>query len=186
MKVCAQSITTRRSRLSAMAPAESENSMMGRDVEACTNATSCADPDSEVISQDAPTACTSAPKFDDIEANQIALKIGTENGEGGLSGRISVPVGGVARMDALRSCYRCPRAVQTTRNQAPRLYQMTGCVRPSVTFTSPSGACSDGATSTQAQGAQVSVAKASRSGKPGIQRGEEVFSHIHSTRPAAA
>ena len=57
--------------------------MIGSAVEACTSATSCAEPDSDVISQDAPTACTSPPKFDDIDASQMARNIGTEKGEGG-------------------------------------------------------------------------------------------------------
>lgn len=51
-------------------------------------------------------------------------------------------------------------------------YQTTLCVFPLETLTKPSGASGDGATSTQRQGAQVSVAKASRSGKPAHQRGE--------------
>lgn len=61
-----------------------------------------------------------------------------------------------------------------------RFYQTIGCVWPLETLTKPSGASGEGATSTQRQGEQVSVAKAKRSGKPGHQRGEKVGSYIHS------
>ncbi len=59
-------------------------------------------------------------------------------------------------------------------------HHTTGCVSPVSTLTNPSGARSDGATSTQRQGEQVSVANDSLSGKPGHQRGEKVGSYIQS------
>ncbi|MGK2228355.1 MAG: hypothetical protein ACI9GK_002188 [Devosia sp.] len=66
------------------------------------------------------------------------------------------------------------------RFHVPRVYQTTGWVCPVATFTRPSGASGDGATSTQRHGAQVRVANASRSGNPGHQRGEKVGSYIQS------
>ena len=65
-------------------------------------------------------------------------------------------------------------------------HQTTGWVSPVPTLTKPSGASGLGATSTQVQGEQVSVANISRSGKPGYQRGRKVGSYIQSTFSAAA
>src|ERR1700722_15511450 len=70
--------------------------------------------------------------------------------------------------------------VARARNGGNDPYQTTGCASPVCTLTKPSGACSQGATKTQVQGAQVSVANISRSGKPGYQRGRKVGSYIHS------
>jgi len=64
MKLCAASITYRRSRLSAMAPAASASSMIGSVVDACTSATIVADVVIDVIIHDAPTDWISPPKFD--------------------------------------------------------------------------------------------------------------------------
>ena len=55
MKLCAPSITLRRSRLSAIAPAMSDNSMIGNVTDACTSATMSADLAIDVIIQAAPT-----------------------------------------------------------------------------------------------------------------------------------
>ena len=65
-------------------------------------------------------------------------------------------------------------------------YQTTGWVAPVCTLTKPWGIASLGATSAQAQGAQVSVANWRRSGKPGHQRGEKVGSYSHSIALASA
>lgn len=59
--------------------------MMGRAVDACTNAMCCEELDSDVINQEAPTACTKPPKLEDIDANQMLRNIGTENGDIGFS-----------------------------------------------------------------------------------------------------
>ena len=55
MNTWAPSITLRRSRLSAMAPANSDNSMIGKLTDVCTSATMCGDSAIDVIIQDAPT-----------------------------------------------------------------------------------------------------------------------------------
>ena len=64
MKHWATSITLRRSKLSAIAPDGSENSMIGSVVDACTSATMLAESEMEVIIQAAPTPWISDPKFD--------------------------------------------------------------------------------------------------------------------------
>ena len=76
MKSCATSITRRRLKLSATAPAASENTMIGSVVDACTSATMLADVVIEVISHAAPTACTRPPKFEARLASQIARNVG--------------------------------------------------------------------------------------------------------------
>ena len=76
MKNCAVSMTRRRSKLSAIAPAASENSMIGSVVEACTSATMSADEEIEAIIQAAPTAWISPPKFEARLASQIVRNIG--------------------------------------------------------------------------------------------------------------
>lgn len=55
ISACAMIITRRRSQMSAVAPAGSDNNMMGSVVEACTSATMSALGAIEVISHDAPT-----------------------------------------------------------------------------------------------------------------------------------
>ena len=56
-----------------------------------------------------------------------------------------------------------------------------------VAFTNPFGALSHGATNTQCQGLQVSVAKIRRSGKPGPQPSDpSLGSYIQSISAAAA
>ncbi len=80
MKSCATSMTRRRLKLSAIAPAASEKTMIGSVVEACTSATMLAELVIEVISQAAPTACTRPPKFDARLAIQIARNVGLCSG----------------------------------------------------------------------------------------------------------
>ena len=80
MKAWAVSITRRRLKLSATAPAASEKTMIGSVVEACTSATMLAEVVIVVIIQAAPTACTSPPKFEARLASQIARKIGLLSG----------------------------------------------------------------------------------------------------------
>ncbi len=77
---CAMSITTRRSEMSAIAPAGNDNSMMGRAVEACTSATIVADGASDVMSHEAPTASMSPPKLATRLAAQMEAKIRDWNG----------------------------------------------------------------------------------------------------------
>ena len=76
MKTWATSMTRRRLKLSAIAPAASEKTMIGSVVEACTSATMLAEVVIEVIIQAAPTACTRPPKFDARLASQIARNVG--------------------------------------------------------------------------------------------------------------
>ena len=64
MKLCAASMTLRRSRLSAIAPATSDNNMIGSVTDACTSATMSAGWPSEIIVHDAPTDWIMPPKFD--------------------------------------------------------------------------------------------------------------------------
>src|SRR6218665_1755894 len=73
----------RRSKLSASAPETSENIMIGSVVEAWTSATMSTEDESEVISQAAPTACTSPPKFEARLAIQIVRNISCRNGASG-------------------------------------------------------------------------------------------------------
>src|SRR5690606_15940751 len=75
------SITLRRSKLSAIAPETSENSIIGRAVDACTSATISADEAMSVIIHAAPTVWISDPKFDARLAIQMARKVGCLNGE---------------------------------------------------------------------------------------------------------
>jgi hypothetical protein len=86
MKACAVSITRRRSKLSAMAPEASENSMIGAAVDACTSATMFAESVIDVIIHAAPTAWMSPPKFDERLASQIARKVECLNGARGDAG----------------------------------------------------------------------------------------------------
>lgn len=75
MKPWAISITLRRSKLSAIAPATTENSMTGNAAEACTRATMPADVEMLVISHAAPTVWIRAPKFEARLAIQIERNI---------------------------------------------------------------------------------------------------------------
>ena len=59
-----------------MAPATSENSMIGSATEDCTRATMSADCAIEVISQAAPTDWIQTPRLDIRVASQIARNIG--------------------------------------------------------------------------------------------------------------
>ena len=82
-----------------------------------------------------------------------------------------------------------PRWPGSTRRRD--FYQTTGCVCPVATLTKPCGAASQGATRTQRQGAQVSVANCSRSGKariPARREGRlvEPFDRFAPPRRAAA
>lgn len=63
---------------------------MGSVTDAGTSAISWGEPDSEVMSQAAPTDWISPPKFEARLANQTALKMGVENGDGGLVESASV------------------------------------------------------------------------------------------------
>src|SRR3954451_13233451 len=74
-------MSLRRSKLSAMAPAARENSMIGSVVDACTKAIIPADAPREVISQAAPTDSIKLPKLDARLASQTARKIGCRKGE---------------------------------------------------------------------------------------------------------
>ena len=76
MKNCVPSITTRRSRLSAIAPATSDSSMTGSAIEACTSATMSAECAIEIIIQDAPTDWISAPRLARVLASQTARNTG--------------------------------------------------------------------------------------------------------------
>ena len=76
MKNCVPSITRRRSRLSASAPATSDSSMTGSAIEACTSATMSADCAIEIINQEAPTDWISAPRLARRLANQTARNTG--------------------------------------------------------------------------------------------------------------
>ena len=76
MKIWATTMTLRRSMLSAIAPATSENSMMGSAVEACTSATMSGDGAIESIIQDAPTDWIRLPKFESRLAIQTPRKTG--------------------------------------------------------------------------------------------------------------
>ncbi len=80
MKVCATSITCRRPKLSAIAPAVSENSITGSAVEAWTSATMSDDEEIEVISQAAPTPWIRPPKLENRLAVQTARKVPCRNG----------------------------------------------------------------------------------------------------------
>ncbi|BAV64298.1 hypothetical protein SCLO_1012580 [Sphingobium cloacae] len=82
MKHWQASITLRRSRLSAIAPAQSESSMMGSVVAAGTSATISEEPESDVMIHAAPTDWIRPPKFEERLASQTERKIGTERGEG--------------------------------------------------------------------------------------------------------
>src|SRR5215218_2501006 len=64
-----------------MAPAMSENSMIGSVVEACTRAMRSADAPMDVISQAAPTDWISPPKLEARLAIQTARKIGCRKGD---------------------------------------------------------------------------------------------------------
>jgi len=76
MKICAQTMTRRRSMLSAIAPATSESSMIGSEVEACTSATMSGDGAIESIIQEAPTDWIREPKLESRLAIQIERKTG--------------------------------------------------------------------------------------------------------------
>jgi hypothetical protein len=66
-----------------MAPAASENSMIGRVFEVCTSATRSADPASAVMSHAAPTDWMSPPKLEDRLASHTARKIPCSSGAKG-------------------------------------------------------------------------------------------------------
>src|SRR5690606_7764324 len=75
MNSCAPSMIRRRSKLSAIAPATSENSITGSATEPCTRATMSSERAIEIISQDAPTDWIMPPKLDDALASQTLRKI---------------------------------------------------------------------------------------------------------------
>ena len=68
MKPCATSITSRRSRLSAIAPAASDSSTIGSVTDDCTSATSAGEVVSVVIIHDAPTDWIIPPKLETMLA----------------------------------------------------------------------------------------------------------------------
>src|SRR5689334_9889673 len=73
--ICAISITTRRSKMSAIAPAGSDSSMIGKVVDACTRATMLGEGASEVISHEAPTASINPPKLEIRLAVQMEANV---------------------------------------------------------------------------------------------------------------
>ena len=77
-------MSLRRSKLSAMAPAARENSMIGSVVEACTRATRSADAPMEVISHAAPTDWISPPKLEARLASHTARKMRCRKGDKGI------------------------------------------------------------------------------------------------------
>jgi hypothetical protein len=90
MNPCAASMTRRRSRLSAIAPATSDSSMTGNATEACTSATMSGDAAIESINQDAPTDWISPPRFDTVLASHSARNTGWRSGaSGGAEGLAS-------------------------------------------------------------------------------------------------
>src|SRR6185312_162722 len=74
-KICATSIATRRSEMSAIAPAGNDNNMMGSVVEAWTSATICGEGARDVISHAAPTDSMSPPKLETRLAAQMETKM---------------------------------------------------------------------------------------------------------------
>src|SRR5579864_7035183 len=72
--------TSRRSYMSAIAPAAIEISIVGSIAAVCTSATLSADEVIRVIAQAAPTPCTSMPKFDNRLASQIRRNTGSRSG----------------------------------------------------------------------------------------------------------
>ena len=93
MNPCADSMTQRRSRLSATAPAHSDSSMIGRVVEAWTRAIIWGEASREVIIQEAPTDWISPPKLDAMLASHTARKIGRAQGEVGMAGGVEADWG---------------------------------------------------------------------------------------------
>ena len=83
MKPWAISMTTRRSWLSEIAPAASENSMTGSVVEACTSAIMTGEGAIVAISHAAATAWISPPKLETRLAIQTSRKIGWRSGANG-------------------------------------------------------------------------------------------------------
>src|SRR6185436_1343343 len=86
MNSCAPSITLRRSRLSAIAPANKDSNMIGRVIEVCTNATMSGDGAIDVIIQDAPTDWISPPRFDSVLAIQTDRNTGNRKGDSADTG----------------------------------------------------------------------------------------------------
>src|SRR3546814_8327071 len=82
MNICAHSITTRRSKLSANAPAHNDSSMIGSVVEDCTRATLCGASTSDAILQAAPTDWMRPPKFEAMLAIKTARKVDLCSGAG--------------------------------------------------------------------------------------------------------
>ncbi len=130
MKLCAASITRRRSKLSAIAPASSDSSMIGNVTEACTSATIPAESAMEVIIQDAPTDWMSPPKFDAMLANQTDRNTGWRSGE-----RAEEPSALLARSEKIRAIWKMD-ATMRVKGQAhspvrhrQRLSRVPGSVR---------------------------------------------------------
>jgi hypothetical protein len=80
---------SRRSTMSAKAPAGTARKDIGRLSAACTNAIRVADRVSDVISHDAPTSCIQPPVLEMRVANQSARKVGQYRG---LQGRAACAV----------------------------------------------------------------------------------------------
>ena len=80
MKSCAPSITVRRGKPSATAPATSDSSITGSVVDVCTSATMSAVTAMEVIAQAAPTAWIRPPRLDTMLANQRLRNTGIRMG----------------------------------------------------------------------------------------------------------
>jgi hypothetical protein len=81
MNTCAPSITLRRSRLSAIAPANNDSNMIGNVTDVCTSATMCAESAIDVIIQEAPTDWIKPPRLEIVLAIQTARNVGKRNGE---------------------------------------------------------------------------------------------------------
>ncbi len=100
MNICAASITRRRSRLSAMAPATSANNMIGNVTEAETSAISWAEAPSAIIIHAAPTDWIMPPKLEVTLASHTARNTGTPKGDCGDSGEGCAAIAALYALDA--------------------------------------------------------------------------------------
>ena len=103
-------MTLRRSRLSAIAPATSDNNIVGSVTDACTSATMSADCAIEIIIHDAPTDWISPPRLETVLAAHTARNTGKRNGDsaetGGGTGCASGELGSLKELRGVSSVGR--------------------------------------------------------------------------------
>jgi len=94
---CAHNITTRRSTLSAYAPATNDKKMIGRHAAVCSEAIKVGASLIDIMNQATPTPCIIPETFESSDAAQNAVKAGMRSG---AKGDAAEPVGGCGEAES--------------------------------------------------------------------------------------